>query len=268
MKMLLFATMLGACAPTLDSGPPEPTPTPTPVPPGPGCDYASVQESDVCVDWEPVEEWANLEDPCPTFWDAVDLDEGGWTSPMRISDLDFDALTPVEPATAYELRRGTKYDEEDPQVLSSFGTRCDDATDQPACEAAVDAIEPLDDQAGIRNDCAWKCWWTYIVWTRGDEVGLIDSLEDTAAFLGELDSAADATLYLYAAREDHWWSDADLQRGAIREVDDGWEFIALKTIWWGPIREDRYWLHVATDGTVTGLDRSVHAIECDTIVGR
>jgi hypothetical protein len=78
-------------------------------------------------------------------------------------------------------------------VSESFGTPCGGATEPATCTAALDAL-PVDPVffnggAGELGGASYQ-----LVWTRGNEAGVIGTRDELLAFLGTIDSAQDAAL--------------------------------------------------------------------------
>jgi len=272
MRLWILVPLLAllGCPVTPQGGGPdttEPTPGPTDAP---GCEPLTLQEADVCdANEQPIGPWIDLEDPCPDFWDAAEIDDGGWQAPSGSWRVSLAGATPDGHAvSAYELREQLAYTEDqEPNVLDTAGALCGDATDVAACLETVAALEPVPELEGVRSTCQRECWWTYWVWTRGDEIGVMDSPGDLEDYLGPIDSVGDAELQVYARTELNWGS-GELRDGAVREVADGYEFIGRQIVWGWPVRVDRYRMHIGRDGAVTEVDRAVDSVECGMILGR
>ncbi len=129
-----------------------------------------------------------------------------------------DANANGELAEYLELRLELEqYPDQAPTVLAKSGTPCASATDGQTCRATL---------AAFRSQ---KGWWTaeqgplvthrYLVWTRGDEVGAVTSLEQLRDFIGEVDTVQDAALLLTANATRRIPCDG---ANNARATEDGW----------------------------------------------
>ncbi len=264
---LLALSLLAASACDLVP-PPAPEAPPLPTLRGPGCDARAIANEDLC-DGTELALWESGDDPCPEFWEEADVEDGDWRPAGTSWSPDLLGLVPAFPVSGFEWRRAVDGEDGDGvethETIDSVGTLCEDATNRPACEARVAAVAP---GAGLRSECHWECWWTYLVWTAGSEVGVVASRETLSAFLGTIDSTSDAALHLYAST-DLTWGDRDIRSGAAREVGGGFELIGFENVSWGfPIRDERVRMSVASDGRFSEVDRAIDEVHCDETIGR
>jgi len=115
------------------------------------------------------------------------------------------------------------------------GTPCSGATDKPACEKKVAALRVLDQCDGLAivpKDIAagaaaprqtGACGAGYLMYTRGDEVGTVQTADEARAFLGIIDSPQDAFL---VARLGGEYFACGNPAAAYATVSDGFELVA------------------------------------------
>lgn len=116
------------------------------------------------------------------------------------------------------------------------GTPCSGATDKPACDAKVAALRLLsnvcDGLAVVPKDVAagaaaprppGYCSLTYLVYTRGDEVGTVTGAE-TLAFLGTIDAPEEA--FYLAQLGGEYFSCGSTPEAAYSAVADGYDLVA------------------------------------------
>ncbi len=157
------------------------------------------------------------------------------------------------PATYWELRfHGGFYD----PVCA--GELCAEATDADACLVAFAEL-PAFPGFGWDSCHPFGCW-RQIAWNRGDEVGVV-GYEELTGFLGPLTSVEEVLIWLDAHA--YTWAEGDLERGAVRPVDGGFELIVYQLVWYGPIRYDRLLLRVE-DGAIDELRRWILSVDWDS----
>lgn len=117
------------------------------------------------------------------------------------------------------------------------GTPCSGATDRPACEKKVAALRLLssfcDGLAVVPKVRApgeaaptvpGNCGIRYLVYTRGDEVGAVYSVEETRAFLGVVDAPQEA---FYLARlSGELFSCSSAPPASYATVTEGYDLVA------------------------------------------
>lgn len=116
-------------------------------------------------------------------------------------------------------------------VNEAIGTKCGGAKDKAACTAAVDALRLPNCASfgsgggggGFGADCP-QC--RYFVYTRGDEVGTIATLDELRAYLGTIDKVEEAILL--ASREYGVPSCVGTDRQGWRaSPGGGWELVIV-----------------------------------------
>lgn len=140
-----------------------------------------------------------------------------------------------------------------PAVDSSFGVICETASDEPACLAAVDGLST---ETGFGYP--YSPFDTYstryqLIWTRGDEVGVVTTGEELRAFLGTIDSAEEAMLIARFAAGHRLICDGP----NTRVTDEGIEVLTTTGDTCGPgTMRSEHILLIAPDGTAA-VRRSV-----------
>lgn len=140
-----------------------------------------------------------------------------------------------------------------PMIVAEVGVACDRASDESACQEAVDGL-PIHEgfSAGPTIESYYTAY--QLVWTRGDDVGAVTTEEGLRAFLGTVDGPEEALLVA------EWTVGHTVlcQEPNTRETDDGVRVLTTTgfTCGAGTSRSENV-LEVASDGTVTILDTEV-----------
>lgn len=156
----------------------------------------------------------------------------------------FAALTPSPPADYLALRRLTGgFDEPDGGrelvTEAERGERCATAKDRPRCERRYKGLSDI----GL--------FYSYVFYTRGDEVGKVEDAAGALKLLGTVDSAEEA---FFVAR---WSGFAATCEGdasaANRSTDDGFELVVERGGCGSPV--ERVVVRVHRDGTVEEVSK-------------
>ena len=183
-------------------------------------------------------------------------------------------LTPVTPVDYIELRNqewafGASRPQGAAMASVASGTPCATAANHAACLGALAALTPTSaidgwlaaEPPGGPSADAWVR--QIVVYSRGDEVGALRTADAVAAFLGTIDSLAEARLVLQAHEERLVCTTVPSGSGYRRNADGSWELLIVGTTCGGfiPYRS-RY--VVAKDGTTTlvAKDQSVSTAIC------
>jgi len=160
-------------------------------------------------------------------------------------------FSPPEPVDSIELRTGTPGAW---TVVDSAGTPCATATNTDDCLAALEAADaPEGSQRLQYGECVSLCPSVVLVYTRGDEVGVVSDAEGLTAFLGAIDTAEEAAAEALAAGFS--LACASVESGGVRPSDDGFELIATEyTSTCSPIVRNRVQLGVTSSAEVSVLD--------------
>lgn len=128
----------------------------------------------------------------------------------------FDALTPSPPADYLAMRSLTGgFDEPDGgrKLVTEMerGNRCASASDVASCEQRYDAL-------GLE-----AIYSRYLFFTRGDDVGIVEKVEEAMALLGTIDSPEEA---YFVAGLKGLSASCDADAAAVyRRTDDGFEIV-------------------------------------------
>ena len=137
----------------------------------------------------------------------------------------------------------------DPEIVSSEGTACANATDQAACQKKLAELRPSLADVVIHPGGGWVPTAEYYVYTRRDDVGAVTSKDATAAFFSPVANVK--TAGRIAELNGYGVScGADERNGRVS--GDGFDIIGRTGGACGPgddIKE--YLLHVSKDGKVT-----------------
>lgn len=131
------------------------------------------------------------------------------------------------------------------------GTKCASASDEAACEAAIaSATSELGFTFG--DKCfADQCAQFYVVVNRGDDVSIVNTREDARALVLPVDTRGDAVLVAMLAK---YYVQCESIEGGIREVDDGYEVLAIRTTNACPEERTQYVVHVSPSGAIEEID--------------
>ncbi|MBK6463440.1 MAG: hypothetical protein IPF92_20905 [Myxococcales bacterium] len=118
------------------------------------------------------------------------------------------------------------------------GTPCSGATDKAACQSKVSALRTLRSCGAYEvapkaapeavqriGPATGQCTATNLVYTRGDEVGMVASAVDARAFFGEIDTPKEA-IYLARLRGERFGCDERLP-AAFAQVPEGFDVQAV-----------------------------------------
>lgn len=111
-------------------------------------------------------------------------------------------VTPARPVDYMEMRE--EYDVRTAQpadgglaslyVQAKEGTPCATATNKPRCEADLQSYRVQDANGQLKPLGARMPGYTYLIYTRGDEVGVVRNAQQLGAFLDPVDTVKDAAL--------------------------------------------------------------------------
>ncbi len=138
-------------------------------------------------------------------------------------------------------------------LTDEVGTRCETATDRPACEAALDESSMVPGNHLVTSD--------------GDAVTRYGTPAEISTFLGDVNTAQEAVLVAWHAGYNV--SCSDISAGAVRELADGWEVVGTQmTADCDPIETTTYLLHVSPGAEITVLHSEVTSSTPGVCVGR
>ncbi|MEM9075241.1 MAG: hypothetical protein AAGE52_42485 [Myxococcota bacterium] len=157
--------------------------------------------------------------------------------------LSIDGLTPGDPVDYLELRGGL--------TTSTIGSLCGGASDAAACMDAYNNLLPAGDGWAETPGGGAPPSFAYLVFTRGDEVGVIGT-GAVNAFLAPVASAANAAFL--AQVQTRGFVACDIP--AAQEVPGGFEVITTTTFPCGGAVEDSR-VFVGADGETTVLETAV-----------
>ncbi|AUX38731.1 ferritin [Sorangium cellulosum] len=175
-------------------------------------------------------------------------------------------VAPSEPADYLELREFEAFTEA-PEVHTreSIGEKCSAATDRAACEMAVAAATPR--QGFSLGECGPFCDHHILIVNKGDEVTVIDTPDGVRAWLGPVDTPADAVLAASIAGYNIGCGSRDT--AGVKAAGDGYEVLATQTTSdCTPYERTLYVLSVGADGAVRELESEVIESEDGGCVGR
>lgn len=190
---------------------------------------------------------------CPAsdpLWEDVDL--------ATFTDLLLPAGEPVtlevlpsEPATYWELRRYADL-ATSPEILASAGEKCAGATDPNECRRRLNELYPTAD--GFGQVDGLEGYRSHLIVNRGDSNTILSTREELVAFLGDIDTPAEAALIAHA-------DEFSVQN--VRVAEDGYELLVYEyTEFCSPIVIQRVLLLVTPDGSTTERRRQNYHVDC------
>jgi hypothetical protein len=137
-------------------------------------------------------------------------------------------------------------------VILSDGSKCTGASDPEACERRLDELSLAFPQTGfgygvVTGACYGIFCMYYIAANQGDDSEAIGSSEELIAFLGTIDTPAEAALVALA--HGYNWYQWDMSMSGIRAVEGGFELLAAFLVsGCDTVVHDRVHLFVPTEG--------------------
>jgi hypothetical protein len=162
----------------------------------------------------------------------------------------FRALTPSPPADYLALRHLTGgFDEPDGGrelvTEAERGERCSTASDRASCEHRYETIGDI----GL--------FYSYVFFTRGDEVGKIEDAPSAMRLLGTIDSPEEA---FFVAGKSGFYATCDVAaQAAYRKVGDAYELVTQRGGCKAPLEE--VIVHVHANGTVEEVSKKTIGAE-------
>ncbi|MDJ0765197.1 MAG: hypothetical protein QNJ97_19610 [Myxococcota bacterium] len=189
-----------------------------------------------------------------------DLDLTTFMPLVEIENMDFTNISPSAEVEYFELRTEFAYDEShEYSVVNQHGTLCQAAEDVDQCLKAFESTLP---QGGFCIFDHPADQWYYLAVQSSLVNETIDSVAGVADFLGAIDTAEDALLFVRA--NCYFWRAGHVEAGGIRQVANGFEVIAIELVsLCTPLQSDRVLLHINTDGVIVELDREVYSKKDD-----
>ncbi|SHF88640.1 hypothetical protein SAMN05444483_103103 [Salegentibacter echinorum] len=167
-----------------------------------------------------------------------------------ISETPYAGLIPKDPVDYFEI---VNYLD---GIIYSFsqGELCLEAEDEEAC---IEQFNNLIPEGGFVISCLPAGCYTFIRHQTAGVNELVTTDEELLEFLGSIDSKADALLLALA--NDYYWTENDIENGAIKETCDGaYELIASKIVSsCVPLQISRFHLRITTSGEIIILDEQV-----------
>ena len=177
------------------------------------------------------------------------VDFAEFTALPVLAELDATAVEPAVGTELWELRRSDFGEIQ--EVLVTGGSTGRDGVDSAAL-AAFDALSP---RVGFGILCLPGDCYYFLASVRDGVVEAWTTPEAVRAFLGRIESPEEAALVALA--EDFHWQD-ELESGAIRGRDGGWDVVVLRMISsCDPIRTDQFLLRISSDGEMAVRDSRV-----------
>ena len=152
-----------------------------------------------------------------------------------------EGVTLTEPVDGLQLRTGSRVEDQAPR-LHEISPVCTQASDAQACHAALGDYPLGAVRVNRANRGANQVDFT---WTRGDVTGHVDSRDALIAWLGPIDSAADARTVIWA---DGYAPSCDEEP---KQAHGTWTLAANRRVSDCPVTNNGYDLEVSATGQVT-----------------
>lgn len=179
---------------------------------------------------------------------TVNLDDFQ-TIPL-LENLNFDQVRPAVAYDYWELRFA--FGGEDTfSVIGNSGVT--NLTQIP--NHIMQAFAGTRSTSGFDVECLPGYCFKYIASIRGSQIDLWNTAEDLVAFLGLIDSSADAILL--ATADGYSW-EGIIEGGAMRKIPDGYQFIAQRLVDdCDPVQTDRFLFNISATGSITILGSEI-----------
>lgn len=163
----------------------------------------------------------------------------------------FSRITTVPEVDYWEVSHSSG-DEDTAIVVASWGNRCSLNGFQDTCSIAYDFVS---DSIGSFYFCYFppSCYKYFIRYEYMGVVKAIWTHESLVDFLGSIDTKDDCLLLIHMNEYNFLLNDID--NGAIRKVDEGFEVIARKRLSDCPVQTARFHLFVSEEGDIEILNR-------------
>jgi hypothetical protein len=180
---------------------------------------------------------------------SIEVDPRDYDKIPALEQLDYSQVDPAEALRYWEYRFGFGGPESDHTVIGSGGATIKDSIDA----SLIASFDSARAETGFGVFCLPGYCYKYIVAIRGNHFALWATENELLNFLGEIDSREEAIMLIDA--NGYHWSTIDIQDGAIRDIDDGYELVVLKTVeFCAPIVTKRYLLRVSSTGVITVVE--------------
>ena len=166
-------------------------------------------------------------------------------------------LTPSEPANYLAIRADSEFSDDGQTEVEVWGEPCAEASDSETCLSTLAETWPSSSGWGY---CGEGCTDYGLAYTRGDEVGMADSVEEVVTFLGAIDSPADAMMVARAG-------DYKPECLSVEETPTGWEMTAEIMTSDCPWTDEIRRISVDASGVVA-VEEVLEVLESDGCAGR
>lgn len=139
-----------------------------------------------------------------------------------------------------------------PSPLMEAGRKCATAKDQRDCELKLSGLPPP--ERGMNIACVPSYCDHFLIATSGDDVIVVDTIDEVKNFLGTIDTPNEAVLMAWANEYhpgDAFLGTCELAKGqGIKQSKAGYVFDASKTLSLCPIKTEKMVLQVSPAGAV------------------
>jgi hypothetical protein len=172
---------------------------------------------------------------------------------------------PKNPADHIELRQIEGPSGGMKRTIDAAGKKCAKAIDKAACEAKVAAATSV--KGFPLGQCTDVCAFHILVVNTGDEVTVVDTTDGAQAWLGPIDTPADAVLAASLAGYNIPCNQPEM--GGVRPAGSTYEVLGSKlTAACAPVEQTLYVLGVSADGKVTEVESEVIDSQSGACIGR
>ena len=147
------------------------------------------------------------------------------------------------------------------KIIGQNGVLCASEEDD-MCKEEFNNLKP---EYGFAPSCLPGLCFYYLKYQANNENNLVASTDDLLQFLGAINTKEEALLWIRA--NDYYYRINDIDGGAIKATNSGFELILLKTVsYCTPIQTNRYHLKLTANGDIEVLKEKVFSVDKNSCV--
>lgn len=175
----------------------------------------------------------------------------------------FEDLEPEVETDYWELKYAVVHgqDDVDEEIIVRNGALCHSAEDD-LCQEEFRNLKP---EFGFAAGCLPASCFYYLKYQADDENHLVTTKDELLQFLGTINTQEEALLWTRANA--YYFRVNDIDGGAIKTAETGFELIVLKTVsYCTPIQTNIYHLKVQVNGEIKVLNEKVFSVDENSCV--
>jgi hypothetical protein len=183
---------------------------------------------------------------------SFEVDLADFEQLPALEGLDYSRVVPSDSLDYWEYRFAFFGSAPPDSVIGSGGWRTKDSLGS----GLIASFDSTQAETGFGIQCLPGYCFKYILGVSDNQFLMWATQEELGDFLGTIDSREEAIILVDGFR--YHWNTVDKAEGGIRDVEDGFELVVLKTVeFCAPVQTNRYVLHVSTSGVITELQEEV-----------